>query len=98
MPKARETLAYLKEQCVPFMLLTNGGGYHEEERAKKLTQEIGIPIDTSMIVQSHTPFADLESYKKGTALIVGGERDNCRQVANMYAFKTRTTVSIDHSG
>ena len=64
------------------MLLTNGGGYHEERRADYLSHELGLSIDTSMIVQSHTPFADLDSFKQGNVLVVGGDYDNCRDVAN----------------
>ena len=84
LPKAKEALTYLRNENIPFLLLTNGGGHHEVKRANKLTQEIGLPIDKSMIVQSHTPFADLEQYKEGIALVVGGESDNCRQVADLY--------------
>lgn len=95
LPKAGETLTFLKEQCIPFLLLTNGGGYHEEKRATKLTQEIGVPIDARMIVQSHTPFANLEVYKEGTALIIGGERDSCRQVAELYGLSNESLVGMN---
>ncbi|KAI9662171.1 MAG: hypothetical protein M1831_002867 [Alyxoria varia] len=94
--KAHETLKYLNSRHIPFLLLTNGGGYHEEERAGKLQQELGIPINADMIIQSHTPFAGLEELKKcddGAALVVGGEYGNCQAVARKYGFKHVVTPS-----
>jgi len=35
-------------------------------------------------VQSHTPFTLLDEHKGGTVLVVGGEYDNCRPVAQKY--------------
>lgn len=37
-----------------------------------------------MLVQSHTPFAHLEEYKDKTIMVVGGDKDNCRLVAESY--------------
>ena len=44
-----------------------------------------------MFVQSHTPFADLDQYKDRTVLVVGGDGDKCRRVAEMYGFRTVVT-------
>jgi len=63
------------------MLLTNGGGTHESERAKKLSEELEVDITDSMIVQSHSPFEDLHDLKDKTVLVLGGIGNNCRQVA-----------------
>jgi hypothetical protein len=38
-----------------------------------------------MFVQSHTPFADLEQYKDKTILVLGGDEDKCRFVAEKYS-------------
>lgn len=81
-PGAREALSFLQAQKIPFILLTNGGGKHEIERVEELSEKLQLPLDTSMFVQSHTPFADLEQYKDKTILVVGGEADKCRHVAN----------------
>ncbi len=81
LPRATKTLSYLQRSRIPFILLTNGGGYHEEERASKLTKELGVFLDPTMIVQSHTPFADMHELKDKCVLVVGGEYDNCRLVA-----------------
>jgi hypothetical protein len=44
-----------------------------------------VPLDTSMLVQSHTPFAHLEDYKNKTIMVVGGDKDKCRLVAESYS-------------
>jgi ribonucleotide monophosphatase NagD (HAD superfamily) len=66
---------------VPFLLLTNGGGHHDKDRVEKLSEKLKIPLDTDMFIQSHTPFADMERFKDKTIMVIGGEGDNCRQVA-----------------
>jgi len=81
LPRATEALTYLKHQRIPFILLTNGGGHHESARARFLTNELDVDIDASMIVQSHTPFADMDDLKDKTVLVCGGDHDACRTVA-----------------
>lgn len=80
-PRAHEALALLQQQMIPFILLTNGGGKTEAERVDDLQERLRVPLDTSMFVQSHTPFADLQQYKDKTILVLGGEQDKCRLVA-----------------
>ena len=46
-----------------------------------------------MFVQSHTPFADMHEYKNKTVMVVGGDEDKCRVVAEKYGFKTVVTPS-----
>ncbi|KAI1496318.1 Haloacid dehalogenase-like hydrolase-domain-containing protein [Biscogniauxia marginata] len=60
-PGAAETLAYLQENKIPFILLTNGGGKHEEERVADLSAHLGVELSTENFVQSHTPFQELAS-------------------------------------
>jgi HAD superfamily hydrolase (TIGR01456 family) len=91
LPRAHKTLSYLESQRIPFILLTNGGGKHESERVAELSSKLGVAIDTSMFVQSHTPFADMNQYKDKNVLVVGGEADKCRAVAEAYGFKTVIT-------
>ena len=85
--RAHRTLNYLQSHYIPFILLTNGGGTTEEKRVKDLSRMLNVQLNTSMFVQSHTPFAELakgegkENLKEKNVLVVGGEGDNCRQVA-----------------
>ena len=39
-----------------------------------------------MFVQSHTPFADMDHLKDKTVMVVGGEADKCRAVAEAYGY------------
>jgi HAD superfamily hydrolase (TIGR01450 family) len=80
-PRAHEALSYLQSQRIPFILLTNGGGKHESERVADLSEKLRVKLSTSMFVQSHTPFADMDAYKNKTILVVGGDEDRCRLVA-----------------
>ncbi|KAH6620159.1 hypothetical protein C7974DRAFT_316023, partial [Boeremia exigua] len=91
LPRAHQSLSYLQAQRIPFILLTNGGGKHESERVAELSRKLHVPLDTSMFVQSHTPFADMDHYKDKTVMVVGGAEDKCRQVAEAYGFKTVVT-------
>ncbi|KAE9967850.1 hypothetical protein EG328_007942 [Venturia inaequalis] len=87
-PRAHEALSLLQQEKIPFILLTNGGGKTEAARVEELQERLKIPLDVSMFVQSHTPFADLDQYKDKTILVLGGEEDKCRLVAENYGFKS----------
>ena len=76
------------------MLLTNGGGSHESERARKLSQELEVDITEEMVVQSHSPFEDLHDLKDKTVLVLGGIGDNCRRVAEQYVHSSSGRVSL----
>lgn len=91
-PGAAESLALLKDQGIPFILLTNGGGKHETERVAEISEKLQLPLDPSVIVQSHSPFAELvrgpdeqSSLENKCVLVVGGDGDRCRQVAERYS-------------
>lgn len=70
------------------LLMLPTGGSLESVRAKRLSGELGIPIAENQIVQSHTIFKALAgTYANSPVLIVGGQKDSCRQVAEAYGFK-----------
>lgn len=58
-PGATETLKFLQRNNIPFILLTNGGGKSEVERVADLTEKLGVELDVSNFVQSHTPYQRL---------------------------------------
>ncbi|CAD6592715.1 MAG: hypothetical protein ASARMPRED_006643 [Alectoria sarmentosa] len=99
LPRAHRALSYLQTHRIPFILLTNGGGKSEQERVQQLSQLLEVPLDTSMFVQSHTPFAELanghgkENLKDKCILVVGGDGDKCRRVAEGYGFNNVVTPS-----
>lgn len=86
-PGATKALRYLQSERIPFILLTNGGGKSEEDRVNELQDKLDVPLDTSMFVQSHTPFADMTDLHDKTVLVTGGDYDKCRAVAQGYGFK-----------
>ena len=90
LPRAKAALSHLQKKRIPFVLLTNGGGKHEIERASMLSRRLGVSIDTELLIQSHTPYADLHHYKEKTVLIVGGETDSCRNIAKTYVESMHT--------
>jgi HAD superfamily hydrolase (TIGR01456 family) len=92
-PGAPETLSFLQKQRIPFILLTNGGGKHESDRVAELSDKLSVPLDTSMFVQSHTPFAEFVYSVEGKAslkdeciMVLGGDYGKCRDVAERYGF------------
>jgi len=87
-------LSFLQSQRIPFILLTNGGGKHEEERVADLTNKLKVPLSSTMFIQSHTPFADLDEYKNKTILVVGGDEDKCRVVAERYVFGFMAVIPL----
>jgi HAD superfamily hydrolase (TIGR01456 family) len=90
-PGAHEALSYLQNEKIPFILLTNGGGKTEAERTAYLENKLQVPLSENMIVQSHTPFADLKQYHDKCVLIVGGDYDGCKKVAQSYGYKNVVT-------
>lgn len=87
-PHAKEALSLLDNHNVPFILLTNGGGTSEAERAHKVSSILDFPIHELQIVQSHTPLKALASQNRyNRVLVVGGPGDKARQCALNYGFK-----------
>lgn len=85
---ARRSLQYLQSKGIPFILLTNGGGKDESTRVENLSRQLHVSLDTSIFVQSHTPFATLvegngqqEGLKDKCVLVLGGQGNKCREVA-----------------
>ena len=77
---------------VPFIFVTNGGGYDERLRSKLLSEKLETDIDEFQVVQGHTPMRSLTNKYKNV-LVVGGLGDNCRQIGLKYGFENVYTVS-----
>lgn len=86
-PKAIETLKYLKINKIPFILLTNGGGYTEKIRLDSLNNLLSnTNIEIDQLVQSHTPMKYLTN-KFNNVLVIGGIDPFTRDAAINYGFK-----------
>ncbi|CAK9438433.1 uncharacterized protein LODBEIA_P26570 [Lodderomyces beijingensis] len=87
--EARSALESLNKNKIPYILMTNGGGVLEREKANEVTRITNCSkINPLQVVQSHTPMKALTRDKKfQRVLVVGGDGDNSRQVAYEYGFK-----------
>ncbi|KAL9611502.1 MAG: hypothetical protein Q9167_003861 [Letrouitia subvulpina] len=104
LPRAAQALTHLQRSAIPFVLLTNGGGKTEAERVSELSRLLSVSIPLENFVQSHTPFASLigqvnradptqTPLKDRNILVIGGEGDKCRKVAESYGYKHVITPS-----
>ncbi|KAK4654063.1 hypothetical protein QC762_0061650 [Podospora pseudocomata] len=71
---------------VPYIFLTNGGGKFETERCRDLSRQLEIDVSPGQFICGHTPMREFAN-KYGTVLVVGGEGEKCREVAESYGFR-----------
>ncbi|MCJ1334881.1 hypothetical protein MMC09_000146 [Bachmanniomyces sp. S44760] len=94
-PQAVEAMKMLNGQNewgikVPYIFVTNGGGKTEQERCLQLSKQLDIEVSPGQFICGHTPMREMaEKYK--TVLVVGGEGEKCRLVAEGYGFKDVVT-------
>lgn len=70
--------------------MTNGGGKTEQERCIQLSQQLEMEVSPGQFICGHTPMRELAK-QYNTVLVVGGEGEKCRQVAEGYGFKDVVT-------
>lgn len=75
---------------VPYIFVTNGGGKTEQERCLQLSNQLQIEVSPGQFICGHTPMREL-AQKFHTVLVVGGEGEKCRQVAEGYGFRDVVT-------
>ncbi|KAI0407757.1 HAD-superfamily hydrolase [Xylaria palmicola] len=75
---------------VPYIFLTNGGGKSEAERCGDLSRQLEVDISPAQFICGHTPMSEMAT-KHNTVLVVGGEGEKCRTVAQSYGFKDVVT-------
>ncbi|KAL2004311.1 hypothetical protein VTN02DRAFT_3105 [Thermoascus thermophilus] len=75
---------------VPYIFVTNGGGKTEEERCLDLSRQLELEVSPGQFICGHTPMREM-AQKYGTVLVVGGEGEKCRIVAENYGFKDVVT-------
>ncbi|VUC21764.1 unnamed protein product [Clonostachys rosea] len=94
-PEAIEAMRFLNGANpygiqIPHIFLTNGGGKTEEERCQDLSSQLQQDIKPGQFICGHTPMREMaETY--GTVLVIGGEGEKCRHVAEGYGFKDVVT-------
>ncbi|KZT56641.1 HAD-superfamily hydrolase [Calocera cornea HHB12733] len=73
---------------IPYILLTNGGGRTEADRAKLLSSQLDVNLSERQLVQAHTILKTAtEEYGDEPVLVLGGELDACRKIAESYGYK-----------
>ncbi|KAJ6429039.1 hypothetical protein OIU84_020638 [Salix udensis] len=77
---------------VPFLFLTNGGGVPESKRANELSEQLGVKILPSQVLQGHSPFKSLLKRYENQLIIAAGKGEPA-VVMSEYGFKK--VVSID---
>lgn len=75
---------------IPYIFVTNGGGKTEQERCIQLSQQLEIEVSPGQFICGHTPMREMAE-KYHTVLVVGGEGEKCRHVAEGYGFKDVVT-------
>ncbi|KAI9819692.1 MAG: hypothetical protein M1832_003926 [Thelocarpon impressellum] len=74
----------------PYIFVTNGGGKTEQERCTELSRQLGIEVSPGQFICGHTPMREM-AQRYGTVLVVGGEGEKCRVVAEGYGFRDVVT-------
>ncbi|EFX06139.1 phosphatidyl synthase [Grosmannia clavigera kw1407] len=72
---------------VPYIFLTNGGGKTEAERCVDLSDQLQVEVSPGQFICGHTPMRELADKYRGAVLVVGGEGEKCRTVAEHYGFR-----------
>ncbi|KAK4969880.1 hypothetical protein LTR66_011626 [Elasticomyces elasticus] len=94
-PEALEAMRMLNGQNsygikIPYIFVTNGGGKTEQDRCIQLSQQLEIEVSPGQFICGHTPMREMAA-TYGTVLVVGGEGEKCRLVAEGYGFKDVVT-------
>ncbi|POM78775.1 TIGR01456 family HAD hydrolase [Phytophthora palmivora] len=98
-PGARDVLEELEATNTPFAIMTNGGGYPEDKKARQIEQILGgsVRIPTERMCMSHTPMRELaDKHGEDLVLAVGKDCAELRKVMANYGFKHVVTVDQLH--
>ncbi|KAJ5594758.1 uncharacterized protein N7459_000966 [Penicillium hispanicum] len=74
----------------PYIFVTNGGGKTEQERCLDLSRQLELEVSPGQFICGHTPMREMAQHHH-TVLVVGGEGEKCRIVAEKYGFKNVVT-------
>ncbi|KAJ1017862.1 hypothetical protein NDA16_005178 [Ustilago loliicola] len=106
LPEAKRALQILegdnpRNQKIPYIFITNGGGKHESARAKDLARELEVPVTQDQIIQAHTVMKSLVPlYADKPILMVGGPEtppNAAREVMQSYGFNNVYTTLDLHA-
>jgi HAD superfamily hydrolase (TIGR01456 family) len=98
LPGAPEAIQHLHKHKIPFMFMTNGGGYPESVKAEAYTKLFGVPIDEEQVCLVHTPMQLLaEKHADDLVLVVGKNYEYISRIAASYGLKKVITPEQVHA-
>ncbi|KAJ9475027.1 putative p-nitrophenyl phosphatase [Pseudozyma hubeiensis] len=106
LPEAKRALQILegnnpRQQKIPYIFITNGGGKHESARANDLARELEVPVTQDQVIQAHTVMKSLVPlYGDKPVLMVGGPEsppNAAREVMQSYGFQNVYTTFDLHA-
>ncbi|KAK6645872.1 hypothetical protein PHAVU_L001232 [Phaseolus vulgaris] len=71
---------------IPYVFLTNGGGFPEAKRAFELSQLLGVNVSPSQVLQGHSPFKQLVKRFENDLVVAVGKGEPAA-VMTEYGFK-----------
>ncbi|BAT91923.1 hypothetical protein VIGAN_07056600 [Vigna angularis var. angularis] len=77
---------------IPYVFLTNGGGFPEAKRAFELSQLLGVNVSPSQVLQGHSPFKQLVKRFENDLVVAVGKGE---PAAVMTEYGFRHALSID---
>ncbi|PWN89938.1 HAD-superfamily hydrolase [Acaromyces ingoldii] len=93
LPGAKDAIRRLVEKRVPFILLTNGGGVSEEDRAKKLSKQLEAVISPKSLILGRTPMKALAQKHADDPILVTGTNGGHSKILKDYGFQKVYTVA-----
>ncbi|KAF5345366.1 hypothetical protein D9758_008501 [Tetrapyrgos nigripes] len=100
LPAAKNALKMLEgdnpfKTKIPFILLTNGGGYTEQARSEKISKQLGFEISPRQVIQAHTILKEwVGKYADSPVLVLGGRGTEMRQVAERQAIPLQASYGF----
>jgi len=96
--EAKSCLKELHKDNIPFIIMTNGGGYLEAEIARQLTKKFEVKITEEQICLAHTPMKSLARvHEHDRILIVGKRYEKLKAIMESYGFQNVITTEEWHA-
>ncbi|KAL3750727.1 hypothetical protein ACJRO7_011683 [Eucalyptus globulus] len=83
------------ELKIPFVFLTNGGGFSESKRAQDLGQLLGVDILPSQVILGHTPFKQLVNRFEDKLVVAVGKGEPAAVMSEYDIWTTSLGLQIN---
>jgi len=83
--QATRVLSELRDKNIPFVLLTNGGGHLESDKARDLSAKLGVDLSPEQVILAHTPLREVSPlYAHTPVLVVGKRYEKLKKILESY--------------